>query len=235
LGGFRSALADHRAGVFDFAVVAFLLAVLGPQWHRTFGQSAIIRYSGGIGAICRAVIWGSLSDVWGRKVQLVLGTVICGIGAGAIGLVLQGSWGSLAFLRSVVGFGLTAAVMPCLTLVVEITPTRYRTAVSRFYVVFATAGTLLALATSAALLAQLGWRGVAVLGAVTIPVGVAIALIVPGSARWLTAKGRFADAQAQVGSAPPTAREGAPAEPTTYRAPPAWPNCISARLASGRR
>ena len=52
---------------FDFAVVAFLLAVIGPQWHLTYGQSAIILYSGGIGAICGALAWGSLSDAWGRK------------------------------------------------------------------------------------------------------------------------------------------------------------------------
>ncbi|MFZ0020681.1 MAG: MFS transporter [Acetobacteraceae bacterium] len=176
---------------FDFAIVAFLLAVLGPQWHLTYGQSAIILYSGGLGAICGAVAWGSLSDAWGRKGQLVLGTFICGIGAGAIGLVPQGAWGVLAMLRFVVGFGLTAAVTPCLTLVVEITPTRYRTAVSSFYVVFATAGALLASATSATLLTLLGWRGVAMLGAVTIPVGVAIALVVPESVRWLYRQGAF--------------------------------------------
>ena len=110
---------------FDFAIVAFLLAVLGPQWHLTYGQSAVILYSGGVGAICGAVAWGSLSDAWGRKKQLVLGTFICGIGAGAIGLVPQGEWGVLALLRFVVGFGLTAAVTPCLTLVVETAPTRW--------------------------------------------------------------------------------------------------------------
>ncbi len=60
---------------FDFAIVAFLLAVLGPQWHLTYGQSAIILYSGGVGAICGAVIWGSMADAWGRKLQLVLGYV----------------------------------------------------------------------------------------------------------------------------------------------------------------
>ena len=129
---------------FDFAIVAFLLAVLGPQWNLTYGQSAIILYSGGVGAICGAVIWGSMADAWGRKRQLVLGTFICGIGAGAIGLVPQGDWIVLAALRFIVGFGLTAAVTPCLTLVVEITPTRYRTSVTSFYVVFATAGALLA-------------------------------------------------------------------------------------------
>jgi putative MFS transporter len=183
---------------FDFAIVAFLLAVLGPQWHLTYGQSAVILYSGGVGAICGAVAWGSLSDAWGRKKQLVLGTFICGLGAGAIGLVPQGAWGVLALLRFVVGFGLTAAVTPCLTLVVETAPTRFRTAFSSFYVVFATAGALLASATSAVLLAALGWRGVAMLGAVTIPVGIAIAIQVPESVRWLAAKGRFAEARAQV-------------------------------------
>ena len=183
---------------FDFAVVAFLLAVLGPRWHLTYGQSAVILYSGGIGAICGAVIWGGLSDAWGRKLQLVLGTFICGIGAGAIGLVPAGDWGVLAVLRFIVGFGLTAAVTPCLTLIVEITPTRIRTGVTSFYIMFATAGALLASATSAALLAALGWRGVAMLGAVTIPVGLLIGVFVPESVRWLTAKGRFAEARAQV-------------------------------------
>src|SRR4051794_11202854 len=106
---------------FDFAIVAFLLAVLGPQWHLTYGQSAIVLYSGGVGAIAGAVIWGSMSDAWGRKGQLVIGTFICGIGAGSIGLIPQGDWALLAALRFVVGFGLTAAVTPCLTLVVEMT------------------------------------------------------------------------------------------------------------------
>ena len=69
---------------FDFLVVGFLVAVLGPQWQLTYGQSAVILYSGGLGAICGAIVWGSLSDAWGRKRQLVLGTFICGIGAGAM-------------------------------------------------------------------------------------------------------------------------------------------------------
>lgn len=183
---------------FDFAIVAFLLAVLGPQWHLTYGQSAVVLYAGGFGAIVGAVLWGSMSDAWGRKGQLVIGTFICGIGAGSIGLIPQGDWALLAALRFVVGFGLTAAVTPCLTLVVEMTPTRFRTAASSFYIVFATAGALVASATSATLLAHLGWRGVAMLGAITIPVGIMIAIFVPESVRWLTAKGRFEEARAQV-------------------------------------
>jgi MFS transporter, putative metabolite:H+ symporter len=34
---------------FDFLVVGFLVAVLGPQWQLTYGQSAVILYSGGVG------------------------------------------------------------------------------------------------------------------------------------------------------------------------------------------
>ena len=52
---------------FDFAIVAFLLAVLGPQWHLTYGQSAIILYSGGVGAICGAVAWVACQTPGGAR------------------------------------------------------------------------------------------------------------------------------------------------------------------------
>jgi MFS family permease len=47
-------------------------------------------------------------------------------------------------LRFLVGFGLAAGVTPALTIVVEQTPTRWRTGMTSFFVVFASAGTLLA-------------------------------------------------------------------------------------------
>jgi putative MFS transporter len=183
---------------FDFSVVAFLLAVVGPQWHLTYGQSALILYSGGLGAIAGALIFGSLADAWGRKAQMVIGTFICGIAAALIGFVPDGAWQLFALLRFVVGLGLTAAVVPCLTIVVELTPTRHRTFVTSFYVAFATAGGLLSSITSAALLAAIGWRGMAMLGISVAAVGVLALVFVPESVRWLTAKGRFAEARAEV-------------------------------------
>jgi MFS transporter, putative metabolite:H+ symporter len=183
---------------FDFSVVAFLLAVVGPQWHLTYGQSALILYSGGVGSIVGALIFGGLSDAWGRKAQMIIGTFICGFGAALIGFVPDGAWGLFALLRFVVGVGLTAAVVPALTIVVELTPTRHRTMVTSFYVVFATAGGFLASITSAALLAAIGWRGMAMLGISVAVVGVLAGFLVPESVRWLTAKGRFAEARAKV-------------------------------------
>lgn len=183
---------------FDFSVVAFLLAVVGPQWHLTYGQSALILYSGGIGAIVGALIFGSLADAWGRKTQMIIGTLICGIGAALIGFVPDRAWQLFAILRFVVGVGLTAAAVPALTMIVELTPTRHRTAVTSFFVVFATAGGLVASSTSAALLAAIGWRGMAMLGILVTVVGGLAAVGVPESVRWLTAKGRFAEARAEV-------------------------------------
>lgn len=183
---------------FDFFLIAFVMSQIGPQWKLTYGQGAVILYGAGIGAIIGAIIWGALGDRFGRKMQTVTGTLICGIAAGCIGLLPTGAWVALAVLRFFVGFGLAAGVTPALAMVVEQTPTRWRTGITSFYVVFASAGTLLASFTSAILLHAFGWRGVALTGFVAIFVGLLVWGFVPESVRWLTCKGRFAEAREQV-------------------------------------
>ena len=183
---------------FDFFLIAFVMSVIGPEWHLTYGQGALILYGAGVGAIAGSLVSGSLGDMFGRKMQTVLGTLICGICAGSIGLLPTGAWEALAVLRFLVGFGLAAGVTPALTIVVEQTPTRWRTGMTSFFVVFASAGTLLAGFTSATLLHAFGWRGVAMTGFGAIAVGLLAWALVPESVRWLTAKGRFAEARAGV-------------------------------------
>ena len=46
---------------FDFVVVGYLLAAVAPEWHLTYGQSAVILYSGGIGGSTRTCV-GCLAD-----------------------------------------------------------------------------------------------------------------------------------------------------------------------------
>jgi len=183
---------------FDFLVVGYLLAQVAPEWHLTYGQSAVILYSGGVGAILGALVFGALSDAWGRKQQIVIGTFICAFSAGLIAVIPEGAWWLFAILRFFVGIGLTAAVTPSLTVVVELTPTRHRTIATSFYVVFASAGGFLAPLISAALLGPFGWRGVAVVGFGAAVIGVLVWLFTPESVRWLTAKGRFEEARAEV-------------------------------------
>src|ERR1700739_874666 len=99
---------------FDFFLIAFILAAIGPEWHLTYGQSALILYGGGGGAILGAPGWGSLGGGWGSKLQIVTGTFICAVSAGLIGFLPTGAWGLLALLRILVGFGLGAAATPAL-------------------------------------------------------------------------------------------------------------------------
>ena len=47
---------------FDFLVVGYLLAAVASEWHLTYGQSATILYSGGVGAIVGAVVFGAFAD-----------------------------------------------------------------------------------------------------------------------------------------------------------------------------
>ncbi|HEX4171253.1 MAG TPA: MFS transporter [Acetobacteraceae bacterium] len=183
---------------FDFLVVGYLLAAVAREWHLTYGQSAVILYSGGVGAIVGAALFGAFADAWGRKRQIVIGTCICAVSAGLIAFIPEGAWPLFAILRFFVGVGLTAAVTPSLTIVVELTPTRCRTFATSFYVVFASAGGFLAPAISAALMGPYGWRRVALLGFVALIIGVLVWIFTPESVRWLIAKGRFAEARAEV-------------------------------------
>lgn len=183
---------------FDFFVVGYLVAVVGPQWHLTYGQSSLMLLGGGVGAICGALIWGPLSDAWGRKKMLVAGSFVCAIAAGSIALVRDGDWATFALLRFFVGVGLAGCATAATALIVEYTPTRYRTAVTSLLVVFATFGSFLAALTSANLLGVLGWRGVSTLGLIPALVGLVYVFALPESARWLAVKGRFSEARATV-------------------------------------
>lgn len=183
---------------FDFVIVSYLVAVIGPQWHLTYGQSAAALLSGGVGAIVGALAWGGFSDAWGRKKLLVAGTFICAAGSGAIALVPDHGWLLFTALRFFVGVGLAACATPITVLIVELTPTRHRTFITGLLVVFASVGTFIAALVAATLLEFLGWRGVAAIGAVPAVMGVLFIFLLPESARWLVAKGRFAEAQATV-------------------------------------
>jgi MFS transporter, putative metabolite:H+ symporter len=183
---------------FDFLVVGYLLAAVAREWHLTYGQSAVILYSGGIGAIIGAVIFGALADAFGRKQQIVIGTVLCALSAGLIAFLPDGAWIAFATLRFFVGIGLAAAVTPATTVIVELTPTRYRTMATSFYLVFLSAGGLLAPVGSALMMGIYGWRGVALLSFIALIIAILVWLFTPESVRWLVAKGRLAEARAEV-------------------------------------
>jgi MFS transporter, putative metabolite:H+ symporter len=183
---------------FDFFIVGYLVAQLGPEWHLTYGQSSVMLFAAGAGAIVAALSWGALSDAFGRKSQIAFGYLICALGAGGIALIPTGAWQLFALLRIAVGFGFAAASVPALTMIIEITPTRFRTVVTSLWVASHSIGILSAPAMGATLYTALGWRNVAALGAAPAVIAILVLCLVPESVRWLVAKGQFAEARQLV-------------------------------------
>ncbi len=183
---------------FDFFIVGFLVAVVAPQWHLTFGQTSVMLLSAGLGAIIGALVFGKLADRWGRKPLILVGTVLYSLSAGAIALIPDGSWILFSLLRFFVGLGLGAATTAQSALIVEMTPTRYRTVIGSAMNAPIGIGILVAAVSAAALLNAIGWRGVAAIGVTPILIAVAIAVAVPESVRWLVANNYFARARTNL-------------------------------------
>ena len=183
---------------FDFFIVGYLVAQLGPEWHLTYGQSSVMLIAAGAGAIVGALCWGALSDALGRKRQIAFGYLICAVGAGSIALIPSGAWQLFALLRVAVGFGFAAASIPALTMMIEITPTRHRTVMTSLWVASHSIGILSAPVMGATLYTVLGWRNVAALGVAPAAIALLVLFLVPESVRWLVAKGRFAEARRLV-------------------------------------
>src|SRR5712672_33029 len=138
---------------YDFFLVGYLVSVLAPGWHLTYGQSAMMLLSSGAGAIAGSLVGGMLADAFGRKMLVWGGGLVFSLGAAGCALIPDGSWILFSILRFVVGFGSIAAVSAQNPLVVEMTPTRYRTFVSSMMVVPVALGTMFAAMVSASLLA----------------------------------------------------------------------------------
>src|SRR6516162_9352299 len=94
---------------YDFFLVGYLVSVLAPGWHLTYGQSAMMLLSSGVGAIVGAVIGGRFADIVGRKRMVWGGGMVFALGAAAIAFIPDGAWIQFSFLRFVVGCGSMAA------------------------------------------------------------------------------------------------------------------------------
>lgn len=183
---------------FDFFVVGFLVSVLAPKWHLTFGQTSVMLMSAGIGAMLGAFISGFLTDRFGRKPLTVSGVLICGVAAGSISFIPEDGWVLFAILRFFVGFGLAAGAAAATPAIVEFAPTRHRTLVTSLVFVPIAFGVLSASVTSTFLLPLVGWRGLAAVGYLPIVLAVLTLIIMPESPRWLISKGRARSAEANI-------------------------------------
>src|SRR6201994_4399795 len=60
---------------FDFFLIGYVLAFILKDWHITYGQSAVILVSAGLGAVPGAFFWGWMGDRIGRRTVFMLTAV----------------------------------------------------------------------------------------------------------------------------------------------------------------
>ena len=106
---------------YDFFLVGYLVSVLAPSWHLTYGQSAVMLLSSGVGAIVGSLVGCRIADRVGRKKMICGGGLIFSLGAAGCAAIPDGAWILFSTLRFVVGFGMTAAISGQSPLIVEIT------------------------------------------------------------------------------------------------------------------
>ena len=111
---------------FDYFLIGFVLAFLIGPWKLTFGQSAIVLMSSGIGAIIGAYVWGWLADRIGRR-MVFIGTVLnFSIATGLLYFTPDNGWIYLAIMRFFVGTGVGGLYCVDLPLVQEFMPSSKR-------------------------------------------------------------------------------------------------------------
>jgi MFS transporter, putative metabolite:H+ symporter len=181
--------------LFDYFVVGYIVSAIAPSWRLTFGQTALMLLSAGVGAIFGALGGGWLADRKGRKRVMVGAAVLCCVSAGSLAFIADGDWVMFTALRFFVGVGYGACGATQFALIAEYTPRAHRTLLTSSMGVPAGLGLLLASSVVSILFAQLGWRGTAMLGFVPLLVVAAIAWLAPESPRWLMAVGRGEDAK----------------------------------------
>ena len=111
---------------FDYFLIGFVLAFLIGPWKLTFGQSAIVLMSSGIGAIIGAFVWGWLADRIGRR-KVFIGTVLnFSIATGLLYFTPDNGWIYLTVMRFFVGLGVGGLYCVDLPLVQEFMPSSKR-------------------------------------------------------------------------------------------------------------
>ncbi len=150
---------------FDYGLIAFALAFIVGQWKLTYGQSAMILLSAGIGAVPGALIWGWLADRIGRR-KVFIGTALnFSIFTGLMALTPDaGGWIFLAVMRLFVGAGVSGLFAVDLPLVQEFVPTRKRGWVGGVVTCCLPLGSVLAAILGAYVEPYVGWRGLFAIG-----------------------------------------------------------------------
>jgi len=96
------------------------------SWNLTFGQSAVMLLSSGVGAMLGAAFWGWMADRIGRRPVFNLTILNFSLATGALYFTPDNGFWYLTAFRFLVGFGVGGLYCVDLPLVQEFMPARKR-------------------------------------------------------------------------------------------------------------
>ncbi|MCL1917055.1 MAG: MFS transporter [Peptococcaceae bacterium] len=173
---------------FDYFLIGFVLSLILGDWNITFGQTAFILLSAGVGAMFGPIVFGHLADKFGRRSVFMITLLVFSVGSGLMFFTPHEGWIYLSVLRFIVGFGVGGLFSVDLPLVQEYVPSRMRGQVTGIITAFIPVGILLGSLSAGFLTDIVGWRGVLLVGAVPALLLIAIRAWIPESPRWLIYK-----------------------------------------------
>ncbi|OOF65599.1 MFS transporter [Rodentibacter sp. Ppn85] len=147
---------------FDLLILGFMLSAISADLDLTPAQSGSLVTWTLIGAVFGGIVFGALSDKYGRVRVLTWTIVLFAVFTGLCALA-QGYWDLLIY-RTVAGIGLGGEFGIGMALAIEAWPARHRARAASYVALGWQVGVLGAALLTPALLPHIGWRGMFILG-----------------------------------------------------------------------
>lgn len=147
---------------FDLLILGFMLSAISADLHLTPGQAGSLVTWTLIGAVAGGIVFGSLSDHFGR-IRVMTWTILLFAVFTGLCAFAQGYWDLLVY-RTIAGIGLGGEFGIGMALAAEAWPANKRARVSSYVALGWQAGVLAAALLTPLLLPHIGWRGMFLVG-----------------------------------------------------------------------
>ena len=147
---------------FDLLILGFMLSAISADLNLTPAQSGSLVTWTLVGAVVGGIVFGALSDRYGRVRVLTWTIVLFAVFTGLCAIA-QGYWDLLIY-RTIAGIGLGGEFGIGMALAIEAWPAKHRAKAASYVALGWQFGVLAAALLTPVLLPHIGWRGMFVVG-----------------------------------------------------------------------